>query len=464
MKTIRHLALLVPVFAIASLPAAAQKQTPPEGAPAKAFTVPAHETYTLPNGLIVTLVPYGNIPKVTVSVAVDAGRIDQGSAHGGVANITGDLLKEGTSTLSSGQLADAAARMGSTLDVEVSEDQTTAALDVLSEFGPDAARLLAGVLEHPLLPEQELPRLKNNALRQIAVNASRPQTIAEVRFRKILYGSHPYGTVMPSEEEINQIAIQDVKDYFAANFNPRRSHLYVAGKFDSAAVKKAIADGFGAWEQKGEAKTKTAPTPQASRVLDVTDRPGAPQSTLILGLPVIPPGSPDAIQLEVANALLGGAFNSRIIANIREQKGYAYSPFSQISSRYHDSYWSENADVTTQFTGASIKEILFEINRLGTEPPSAREVKGTQNYLSGLFVIRNSNRGALIGQLQNVDFQGLGEDYLKTYVARVNAVTADDIQKVTARYLKPRDLTIVVVGDKSKIGDELAPYQSGNPL
>ena len=123
-------------------PRSAQKQTPPEGAPAKAFNVPAHESYTLPNGLKVTLVPYGIIPKVTVSLAVNAGSINEGSNHGGVASVTGDLLKEGTATLTPEQLADEAARMGSTLDVNVTDDQTTAALDVLSEFGPDAVRLL----------------------------------------------------------------------------------------------------------------------------------------------------------------------------------------------------------------------------------------------------------------------------------------------------------------------------------
>jgi zinc protease len=448
----------------AALPMAAQKQAPPEGAPAKAFTVPAHETYTLPNGLKVTLVPYGILPKVTVSVAVAAGSIDEGSSHVGVAGLTADLMQEGTATLTSAQLADAAARMGSSLDVSAGDDQTIAQLDVLSDFGSDAVALLADVLEHPLLPDSELPRLKNNKLRQIAVDSSRPQTVALERFRKILYGDHPYAVVKPSEEDVKKITVQDVKNFVSSNFNARRAHLYVAGKFDSAAVKKAIAAKFGSWTKGEGMRAQNAPSPQPHRVLDVTDRPGAPQSTLIIGLPVIPPNSPDAIQLDVANALLGGAFNSRITANIREQKGYTYSPFSQVSSRYHDSYWAESADVTTQFTGASIKEILGEIKRLGGEPPTPQEVTGIQNYLSGVFVILNSSRGALIGQLQNVDFQGLGEDYLKTYVAKVNAVTPEDLEKITAKYIRPQDLTIIVVGDKSKISDQVAPYEAGKPL
>jgi predicted Zn-dependent peptidase len=444
-----------------AVPALAQKQTPPEGAPAKAFTVPAHESYALPNGMKVTLVPYGIIPKVTVSVAMDAGGINEGMNHVGVAGLTADLLKEGTVMLTSEQLADEASRMGSTLDVAAAPDQTIAQLDVLSEFGPDAVRLLSDVLQHPRLPESEMARLKNDMLRQLAVRSSRPQTIALARFRKILYGDHPYGIVLPSEADVKKITLQDVKDYYGSNFSAQRSHIYVAGKFDAAAVKKAIADSFTNWP-KGTVRVENIPSPKPRRVLDVTDRPNAPQSTLIVGLPVPPPNNPDSIPLGVTNALLGGSFNSRITANIREQKGYTYSPRSEISRRYHDAYWAESADVTTQYTGPSLKEIFAEIDRLKTEPPSTAELKGIQNYISGLFIIQNSNRGALIGQLEYVDFQGLGEDYLKTYVAKVNAVTPADVQKMTGQYIRPPEMTIVVVGDKSKITEQLAPYQTGN--
>lgn len=441
-------------------PANAQKQAPPGGGPPKAFTVPPHETYTLPNGLKVTLVPYGIIPKAALSVAVDAGGVNEGNNRIGVANLTAEMLKEGTDTLSAEQLAEEAARMGSTLEVSAGADQTTLDLDVLEEFTPDAVRLLAEVLEHPRLPESELARLKNNMLRQIAVRGARSQTMALIRFRKILYGDHPYAIVLPSEADVKKLTEQDVKNYFGSNFGALRAHLYVAGRFETAVVKKAISDSFGNWA-KGSARVERTPLPKPQKVLDVTDRPGAPQSTLIVGLPVASPVSPDAIPLGVTNALLGGSFNSRITANIREQKGYTYSPRSEISRRYHDAYWAETADVTTQFTGASLKEVFGEIARLQKEPPTEPELQGIQNYLSGLFVIQNSSRSALIGQLQYVDFQGLGENYLKTYVAKVNAVTPADVQKMTGQYIKPEEMAIVVVGDKAKITEQLAPYQTG---
>jgi zinc protease len=459
-RRVKKTSLFLTASLVVLAPAFGQKQTPPEGSAPKSFSVPASETYLLPNGLKVTLVPYGIIPKAAVSLAVDAGSMNEGKPHVGVASLTGDLFKEGTVTLTSKQLAEATAQMGSALAVSVGDDQSKFELDVLQEFAPDAVKLLADVVEHPLFPKSELARLKNDAERRIALQLSQPQTIAEIRFRKLIYGDHPYGTVLPTEDDVKKLTLQDVKDYYSSNFGAQRSHLYVAGKFDKSAVKKAIDVSFGGWA-KGRARYENVPSPTPHYILDVTDRPGAPQSTLKLGLIVPPANSPDAIPLGVTNALLGGSFNSRITSNIREQKGYTYSPYSQISRLYHDSYWAQNADVTTQFTGASLKEIFGEIERLQKDAPPAPELKGIQSYMSGIFVIQNSNRQALIGQLQFVDFQGLGEDYLKNYVPKVNAVTPADVQKMTQKYIRPQEMVIVVVGDKSKISDQLMPFQTG---
>jgi zinc protease len=401
------------------------------------------------------LVPYGNIPKVAISLAVRSGNLNEPQDLLGVADITGELLKEGTKTLSAQDLAEAAARMGSSLSVAVGADETAIDVDVLSEYGAQAVGLVADVAMHPALPESELARLKANLLRQVLVAKSRPSQIALARFRKLLYGDHPYGEILPTEASLNKITIEDARKFYAADYGAQRAHLYVAD------VKRAVAAGFSDWA-KGTPPVLNVPHPKTQRLLDVTDRPGAPQSTIYVGLPVIDPTNPDNIPLTVTNALLGGSFSSRITSNIREQKGYTYSPSSQLSRRYHDAYWAEIADVTTAATGPSLKEIFGEIDRLQKEPPGAAELKGIQSYMSGLFVIQNSTRQALIGQLRNVDLQGLGEDYLKTYVQRVNAVTPEDVQRMTAKYIKPEQMTIVVVGDKSKITDQLAPY-AGTP-
>jgi len=439
----------------------AQKQLPPKGGAPKPFTVPAHENYSLPNGMKVTLVPYGNLPKVTVSLVVDSGNLNEPAELPGLAGLMGRLMKEGTKTRSSKQLAEESANMGGSVDVTIGVDESAIATDVLSEFGPRAIALVADVGRNPLFPESEVARIKNDMLRELAIQKSVPQNIALERFRKLLYGRHPYGTVFATQESLEKSTLADVKKYYEANFGAQRTHLYVAGRFNSASVKKAIAASFLGWA-KGPAPAPDVPQVKPNHTLDLTDRPGAPQSTLYVGLPVAGPASEDMIPLLVTNALLGGSFGSRITSNIREAKGYTYSPSSQVSRRYHDAYWVETADVTTKFTGPSLKEILAEIDRLQKEPPSDAELKGIQNYLSGNFVLQNSSRGALIGQLRYVNLQGLGDSYLATYIQKINAVTPQDVQKITAEYLRPEQMTIVVVGDKAQINEQLGPYMTGN--
>jgi predicted Zn-dependent peptidase len=160
----------------------------------------------------------------------------------------------------------------------------------------------------------------------------------------------------------------------------------------------------------------------------------------------------------VTDALLGGSFASRITSNIREAKGYTYSPNSQVSTRYRDAYWVEVADVTTAVTGPSLKEIFYEIDRLRKEPPTEDELQGIKNYLAGIFVLQNSNRFGVINQLAFLDLHGLDEKYLTTYVQKVFAVTPKDVQRVAQTYLIDDKMTLVVVGDRGKIADQLGPF------
>jgi predicted Zn-dependent peptidase len=182
------------------------------------------------------------------------------------------------------------------------------------------------------------------------------------------------------------------------------------------------------------------------------------QSTIIVGLPVVDPSNPDYVPLVVTNTLLGGYFSSRVTANLREQKGYTYSPYSQVSTRYRDAYWAQNADVTTAVTGASLKEIFFEVDRLQAEAPSADELKAVQSYLGGTFVLQNSSRSGIVTQLEFVDLHGLPESYLTDYVRRVQAVTPAVVRDIAARYIDDSKATIVVVGDRKVIEEQVRPF------
>ncbi len=447
-------------FLIAS--AIAQKQLPPEGGAPKDFVLPQKTVATLPNGLTLTLVPYGEIPKVSISVVVRAGNLNEAADQVWLADVLGDLMKEGTTTRSAAQVAQDAAGMGGNVNVNVGMDVTTISGDVLSEEAPQFIRLLGEIVRHPLLPGSELARIINDKVRELSVSRSQPGPLALEEFRRLLYPNHPYGRVFPTQEMLKGYTIDEVRKFYAANFGAQRTAIFVAGMFDKSDVAQAVQDAFGDWVQ-GPAIFVDVPKPTTRQSFGLVERPGAPQSTIYFGIPVVNPSDKDYVKMVVTNSLLGGSFASRITSNIRERKGYTYSPYSQLSTRYRDAYWVEVADVGTDVTGAALKEIVGEIRRLQSEPPPEAELRGIQNYLAGTFVLQNSTRQGIIGQLAYLRLNELPDSYLTEYVKHVYAVTPADVQKMTQEYLRDKDMTLVIVGDKKKVEDQIKDYEKPVP-
>lgn len=445
------------ILLLAALVAVGQKQVPPEGGTPKDFALPQVEVFELSNGLTATLVPYGKLPKVTVRLVIQTGNIDEAADEVWLADLTGDLMKEGTTSRSAEDIANEAASMGGAINIGVGVHTTSISGDVLSEFGPDLVGLIADIVQNPLFPESEVDRLKKDMLRILSIQKTQPESLALEKFLAVLYGDHPYGRVFPTPEIIDSFQIGDARSFYDGNFGAARTRMYVVGRFDMTAVKRAVQESMNGW-RRGEEPAVRVPRPQSKRRVYLVDRPGSQQSTLNIGLPVIDPSHPDWIGLQVMDALLGGSFVSRITSNIREDKGYTYSPYSQVSAHYRDAYWMQFASVGNSVTGPAVKEILYEIDRLRNDVPSAGELKAIQNNLAGIFVLQNSSRGGIAGILFFKDFHGLEDDYLTTYVQRVHSFTPEDIRKLAVKYIDPENLTIVVVGDKSQILDQLKDF------
>ena len=453
--------LIAALVAAAITPSPAQQapfpSEPPKAGPARDFRVPEARRFTLDNGLQVALVPWGGMPKVRVTLTVRTGNAFEKSNEVWLADLTGDLMREGTATRAASEIAAEAARMGGGLSVSVGSDTTTIGGDVLSEYGAQFVDLVADVTRNPKFPESELARLKTNLSRNLAVGLSQPQQLALQKFRSVIYGDHAFGRVFPTDAMIAGYTLAQVKAFHAATYGAARSRLYVVGQFDAAATEAAIRKAFSGWTKGTPAASEPA-KPSSVRSVHLVDRPGAPQSTIVLGMPTVEPSSEDFVALTVMDALLGGAFASRITRNIREDKGYTYSPYSEISTRYRDAYWAQNADVTTAQTGLSLKEIFSEIDRLQAEPPDEKELTGVKNYLAGTYVLQNSSRGGITAQLQYVDLHGLPATYPNTYVKKIYAVTPQQVSAVAKKYLKDDQATIVIVGDRNAIEEQVKPF------
>ena len=443
----------------AAKPAAAPKQAPPAGGTPRDFALPAKEEFTLDNGLRARLVPYGQVPKVTMMVAIQAGNVHEAANEVALADLLARLLQEGTATMSATQLADRVARMGGGLNISVGSDQTFLSASCLSEYAPELATLLADVVQHPALPAAELPRLKTDLKRQMNLARAQPGTQARQKFTAALYGSHPSGRALPTDAQIDALTMEQAQNFYKTQYGAQRTGVYVAGRFDAAALHQAITAAWKDFPQGPAPRIEVAKALTKGDLL-TQDRPNAPQSTLVVGLPVPDLSSPDYIGLRVMNSLLGGSFGSRITRNIREDKGYTYSPYSYLDNRYRASNWTQNADVTTADTGNSLREIMHEIERLQKDPPTAEELRGIQNFEGGMFVLRNSNANGIIGQLNTLDLHGLPESFLTEQVKNINAVTPQQVSAIARKYIRPEAMTIVVVGDKKLVDPQLKKFQA----
>jgi predicted Zn-dependent peptidase len=429
---------------------------PPAGPP-RDFTLPEQQVVALDNGLVARLVPFGNIPKVTVGIFVRAGNLNEQADEVWLADLTGSFFKEGAGGRSGEEIALAFAGMGGDLNVNVGPDLTQASTDVLSDFAPDAVRLLADVVRSPAFPETELERLINDLVRQLSIAQSNPSQLALAAFRKALYGDHPYGRFFPTENMLREFTIDDVRRFYAENFGAARTRVYVVGRFDTDQVEAAIREAFSDWPA-GPDTLINIPKPTSQRAIHIADRPDAPQSALRIGLPVIDQSNPDYIPLMVTNTLLGGFFSSRITTNIREDKGYTYSPYSSVSTRYRDAYWLQQANVSTEVTAPALKEIFYEIQRLQEEAPAVAELDGIKAYMAGVFVLQNSSRNGITNQLAILDLHGLDADFLSTYVSKINAVTPEEVRRIAKTYLKDEEMTIAIAGDRRQIAASLTPF------
>lgn len=458
MKNLRVLTVLAATcVASSALGQSPAKETPPAPAPPRDFALPAPRQFALDNGLRVTLVNYGNTPKVDMGLYVAAGNSYEAASEVWLGDLTAQLMREGTTTKTGAQISKAAAQMGGQVEINVGVDTASVTGSALSEFAPDLAKLVADLALNPKFPASELDRLKADNLRRLSIAKSSPQQMALEKFREVVYDKHPYGRVFPTDAQIKGYTLAQAKSFYEANWAASRARLYVVGRFDAAPMEAAIRSAFSSWK-KGSMSHPAPPRPRADRAVYIVDKPAAVQTTLIVGLPTIDASHPDAIALSVTNSVLGGYFSSRMTSNLRESKGYTYSPFSQVSNRYRDATWAQNADVTTAVTGASLKEIFYEIDRLQAEPPSEAELESAKNYMLGTFVLRNSDRSGIIAQLEFINFHGLPADYLNTYVGKVRAVTPAQVQQIMQKYIDDSKTAIIAVGDRKLIEDQVKPY------
>jgi zinc protease len=424
-------------------------------APERPVTWPKRTKARLPNGLQVVLAEAHSIPKFHGELYFRAGNalvVDRGPSF---AEMAATLVRTGTSKRTSRQIEEDLRGLGADLGTTAGQDTSAISFAGLSEFAEPLLQLVNELSREASFPEAELERERRQKLEEVRLERTSPGFLAGERLRKALFGKHPYAQISPAEAQVVAYTRDKLEGVYREIYTPENGLLMMVGDFDAQVMLKTIEKVFGAWTGKKPAAKETAALPELhGRRVYLVHNPGSVQTQILAGCHGITRKNPDWMRLGLTNSLYGGAFNSRLVMNIREDKGYTYSPRSSANPLKQHGYFSVSAAVRNDVVGASLTEIFYEMDKLRSLPVPEAELTDAQNYLTGVFSMGLATQEGLLSQFSTVELNELPDDYLETYREKIRALTSADLLATARKYLDSANMQIVVVGDRGQIEEQ----------
>lgn len=448
---------LLMAFGVAAMHAQQIDRTkPPETAPLPAFKLPPAFETKLPNGLQVVLVEDRRFPLVTARLAFLAGSRFDPADLPGLSENAGALLKEGTKTRSSRQIAEELTSIGGSLTAQSSRDALTISANSLAEHSPRLLDLIADVARNATFPADEVQLRKQNRRQSLLLQRSRADFQGELKLNEALYGGHPYARIAPTPESIDRLDAAKLATFRDQFLVPNNAVLIVLGQLPARAeLLNVVRQKFGDWQQKDLPAPPTAAFPASKRTLLLVDRPGSVQADIRIGRLAVTRPSPEYFPLLMGNAVLGTGTSSRLFSDIREKRGYAYDAHSILEAQKDAGAFVAVTQVRNEVVEPALEALLDDLNGMAKAPVGNSELSDFKNFLSGFFVMRLESQNGLATQLALVKTMGLPNDYLETYTTRVRSTEPDQILAAARKYISPEQAAIVVVGDAQKIGPAL---------
>lgn len=435
------------------------RKTAPEPLAPVPFQVPQAYQTKLDNGLRVVLIADSRLPLVSYRLAFLSGDINDPAGETGLTSAMASMLTEGTENYSSREFAEKIERLGASISTNASEDFTMIAASALSMYSSDVLDMVAEMVFRPTFPESELDLYRRNTIENLKFQRSQPNFLANEQVARLLYGAHPYSTVAPSAADIEKLTRASLIAHREESLVPNNAVMIVVGDFDRDEMLKSLRGHFEKWHGTDlEAAERPTPPERDSVTLTVVDRPGSAQSNIVLANLAFPRNHPDYFPALVMNQVLGASASSRVFMNLREDKGYTYGAYTRIDTKRLLGDFEATAEVRTQVTGDSLKEFFYELNRIRGERVPEQELADAKNFLTGVFPIRAETQEGLTNLIVNQQLYGLPDDYLQTYREEVNAVTAEEVQRVANEYIRPDRLAMVIVGDAGEILQQAREY------
>jgi zinc protease len=436
----------------------------PSPLPPRPYQFPRFERRRLSNGMQLVIAPVRKLPIATVIALIDAGAVSDEPGREGVAELTAELLLEGTLTSDGAELVERFERLGASVDASTDWDGAVVTLTALTDHLAAAVTLLGEVLRSPSFPKREVERLKGERLAELLQLRTEPRGLADEMLTRVLYEpssryAQPQGG---SERSVKAITRADVQRFYAARYRPGGVTLVIAGDISADEAERLAQRTFADWTGAAPTPVRTSDTPARNqRAVHLVAKPDAPQSELRLGNVGLPRSHPDYYSAVVMNAVLGGLFSSRINLNLREAHGYTYGAFSHLDWRRQAGPFVVSTAVASEVTAPAAKEALGEIERIRKEQITPAELSLATSYLDGVFPIRYETTDAIAGALATLVRYELPDDFYDTYRGKVRAVTTDEVMRVAKQHLHPTALQMLVVGDPDSVQGQLEAMRFG---
>jgi predicted Zn-dependent peptidase len=431
----------------------------PALAPESPVIWPKRTVTTLANGLQVVLVESRTFPKINAQLYFRSGNAVVAHSAPGLSDMTATVVRTGTASRPSRQIEEDLRRMGAALGTSSGADSSAISANGLAEFSDGILELMADLARHASFPEDEFERERRQRLEELRIERTTPGFLATERFRRVVFGAHPYGVVSPTEDQLASITRDQLADFYAKHYVPMESLLIVVGDFVAAEMLARIEKIFGSWKSpKPTHPVSAAPPRHSGRHVYLVHLPGTVQTQVLLGGLSITRRDPDWYRMVVANSILGGAFHSRLVLNIREQKGYTYSPGSGVSALRQQGFFSVRAAVRNEVVAATLTEMFYEIDRMRSLPVTEEELSSAQSYITGVFSLGVATQDGLLGQLATAYLDQLPGEYLETYRERIRALTGADVLAAARRHFDSANAQIVIVGDRAQVEAQAALF------
>lgn len=420
---------------------------------------------TLANGLEVWVVPRKGPPRVSYALALrNAGFAADAPAQPGFASLLAELLNGGTARRDSRALAEEAQRLGGSVGAAAANDGLTVTANALASQAAPMMQLLAEVARQPAFPAGEVQLAKANALQGLKAAQAQPGYRADRALAGASFGEHPYARTRHTEASINATTVERLRAEHSRRFRPDQALLVITGSISAEQGLALAQAAFDDWKASGPPLPDTPAAPRnATPARLLLDRPGSVQATVRLGRPGEPASASDGPALSLTNAILGAGFSSRVNMNLREDKGYTYGASARHRGFRAGGAVTGGADVRNEVAGAAIQEFLNEYKRIGSELVPADELAMNKRYVSGSYLIGLEKQGMVATQLANNWLVGLPADYLNTYATKVRQVTPEQVRTLAAKFFAPQSQSIVVVGDKAAVAEQLKAFGEFKP-